>query len=96
MTASYSLSENAKEDMYRIWLYGLEQYGLAAADRYSQGFFDHFDALAQNPYLCPAVDHIREGYRRCVCGADNVYYRLNGDVVEVMAIIRHQDPQSWL
>jgi toxin ParE1/3/4 len=38
-----------------------------------------------------AVDEIRKGYRRSVCGVDSIYYRIKGDDVEIMAIIGQQD-----
>ena len=49
MKASYRLSAKAEEDLYRIWLYGLEHFGLAAADEYYYRFFEHFEQLALNP-----------------------------------------------
>ena len=97
--ASYSLSENAKSDLYRIWLYGLDQWGLNKADSYFAAFFEHYEVLAENPFQYPAVDEIRPGYRRSVCGTDSVYYRVMDEetsVVEVMAIIGKQDVNLWL
>jgi toxin ParE1/3/4 len=46
--------------------------------------------------LYPAVDDIREGYRRSVCGVDSIYYRIEGETVEIMAIIGRQDVEEWL
>ncbi len=93
--ANYKVSPNAKADLERIWFFGLEQWGLAAADTYYAAFFDHFEQLAEQPLLYPTAD-IREGYRRSVCGSDSVYYRINGETVEIMAIIGQQDTQKWL
>ena len=93
---SYRLSPEAEADLYRIWLYGLEQWGVDAADRYYAAFFERFEEIAANPLRYPAVDDIREGYRRSVCGKDSIFYRLDGDMVEVMAIIGHQDLDEWL
>jgi toxin ParE1/3/4 len=42
------------------------------------------------------VDDIRAGYRRSVCGIDSIYYRVQGDSVEIMAIIGQQDLDQWL
>jgi toxin ParE1/3/4 len=52
--------------------------------------------LAKQPYSYQAVDDIREGYRRSVCGMDSIYYRVNGDTVEVMAILGQQDVDVWI
>jgi toxin ParE1/3/4 len=46
--------------------------------------------------LYPAVDDISEGYRRSVCGVDSIYYRIEGETVEIMAIIGRQDLEEWL
>jgi len=35
-------------------------------------------------------------FRRCVCGSDSIYYRLNNDIVEIMAIIGRQDVNNIL
>ncbi|MCP4283667.1 MAG: type II toxin-antitoxin system RelE/ParE family toxin [Gammaproteobacteria bacterium] len=93
---NYRLSENAEADLYRIWLYGLERWGLEQASTYYAAFMQHFVELADNPLLHPAVDDIRPGYRRSVCGSDSVYYRMAEQTVEIMAIIGKQDTDGWL
>ena len=87
----YRLSANAESDLYRIWLYGVQNFGEARADQYYNTFFERFEKLAQNPYSYPAVEHIREGYRRSVCGSDSIYYRIVGDDIEIMNILGRQD-----
>jgi len=57
---------------------------------------ERFDKLAEQPLLYPAVDDIREGYRRSVCGTDSIYYRIEGQIVEIMALIGQQDVDEWL
>jgi toxin ParE1/3/4 len=94
--ATYRLSENAREDLRRIYRRGLREYGEAQADEYYNALFDRFDQIAERPFLYPAVDDIREGYRRSVCGVDNIYYRIEGETVEIMAIIGRQDVEEWL
>lgn len=34
-----------------------------------------------------AVNHIRKGYRRSVCGVDTIYFRIGKATVEIMLII---------
>ena len=93
---TYRLSEHAKEDLRRIYRRGLREYGEAQADEYYNALFDRFEQIAEQPFLYPAVDDIREGYRRSVCGVDSIYYRIAGDTVEIMAIIGRQDVEEWL
>ncbi|WP_198246229.1 type II toxin-antitoxin system RelE/ParE family toxin [methane-oxidizing endosymbiont of Gigantopelta aegis] len=88
---TYRLSAEAEADLRRIWLYGFHEYGETHADKYYNGLIEHFEKIADQPYLYQAVDYIREGYRRSVYGADSIYYRINSDVVEIMAIIGRQD-----
>ena len=94
--ANYRISEDAKEDLRRIYRRGVREYGEAQADQYYDAFFDRFEALAEQPYLYQAVDDIRDGYRRSVCGVDSIYYRVDGDTVEVMAILGQQDVDDWI
>ncbi|WP_306014047.1 MULTISPECIES: type II toxin-antitoxin system RelE/ParE family toxin [unclassified Allomuricauda] len=94
--AKYRLSNTAKEDLIRIHQFGVQKFGLAQADFYFETFFQYFDIIAQNPYSFESVDHIKKGYKRCVCGSDSIYYRINADMVEIMAIIGRQDVNDVL
>ena len=89
--AKYRLSNDAKEDLIRIHHYGIEKFGMSQADKYFDTFFEYFDIIAQRPFSFESVDYIKKGYRRCVCGSDSIYYRINKDVVEIMAIVGRQD-----
>jgi toxin ParE1/3/4 len=92
----YRLSNEAKEDLVRIHHYGVEKFGVTQADKYFDSFFEYFDIIAQRPISFESVDYIKTGYRRCVCGSDSIFYRINNGVVEIMAIIRRQDLNSLL
>jgi len=94
--AKYRLSNEAKEDLIRIHHYGVEKFGMSQADKYFDTFFEYFDIIAQRPFSFESVDYIKKGYRRCVCGSDNIYYRINKDVVEIMAIVGRQDINTVL
>jgi len=87
---TYRLTKDAQDDLRRIWLWGLQEYGEEQADKYFMAFFERFEQISEQPYLYPAVDYIREGYRRSVCGVDSIYYRIKDDVVEIMGIIGRQ------
>lgn len=89
--ADYKLSQDAKEDLIRIHHYGVQKFGMEQADKYFESFFDYFEIIAQNPFSFEPVDFIKPGYRRCVCGSDSIYYKINDEIVEIMAIIGRQD-----
>lgn len=89
--SEYKLSNVAKEDLIWIHHYGAERFGVAQADKYFDSLFHCFDIIVQRPFSFPSVDFIKKGYRRCVCGSDSIYYRVNNEIVEIMAIIGRQD-----
>lgn len=94
--ATYRISEDAKEDLQRIYRRGVREFGVEQADRYFNAFFERFDDLANRPSMYQAVDEIREGYRRSVCGVDSIYYRVVGGTVEIMRILGQQDIEMSL
>ena len=47
--------------------------------------------MAEAPNQYQAVEHIRRGYRRIVCGVDTIYFRLEGEMVEIMRVLGRQD-----
>lgn len=89
--ANYKLSNTAKEDLIRIHQFGVKRFGIRQADKYFNELFEYFDKIANNPFSFESVDYIRIGYRRCPCGLDTIYYRLNNDEVEIMSIIGKQN-----
>lgn len=94
--ANYRISEDAKGDLQRIYRRGVLEFGKAQADQYFDAFFKRFAELAEHPSRYPAVNEIRAGYRRSICGSDNIYYRVVGGVVEIMRILGQQDVNEWL
>lgn len=92
----YRLSNEAKNDLIRINHYGIKKFGISQADKYFDSFFEYFEMITQRPYSFESVDYIKKGYRRCVCGADSIYFRMNGDIVEIMAIVGRQDLDNVL
>lgn len=87
----YKLSKVAKDDLIRIHQYGIERFGMNQADKYFNSFFDHFEIITKRPLSFEAVDFIKPGYRRCVCGVDTIYFRIVDDSVEIMTIIGRQE-----
>ena len=94
--AKYKLSNAAKEDLIQIHHYGVGQFGMDQADKYFDSFFKYFDIIAQRPFSFESVDFIKLGYRRCVCGSDSIYYKIDNDIVEIMAVIGRQDLSNIL
>ncbi|MDO6739444.1 type II toxin-antitoxin system RelE/ParE family toxin [Wenyingzhuangia sp. 2_MG-2023] len=89
--AKYRLSNEAKNNLIRIHHYGVKKFGMTQADKYFESFFKYFEIISQRPFSFESVDYIKKDYRRCVCGIDSIYYKINNDVVEIMAIVGRQD-----
>jgi toxin ParE1/3/4 len=87
----YKLSNSAKEDLIRIHHYGVKKFGIQQADKYFNSFFEYFEIIAERPNSFEAVDFIKSGYRRCVCGVDSIYFKNEGEVVLIIAIVGRQD-----
>ncbi len=92
----YKLSNVAKEDLIRIHHYGIDKFRMAQADKYFDSFFEYFNIIAQRPFSFESIDFIKTGYRRCACGSDIIYYKINNDTVEIMTIIGRQDLKNIL
>ncbi|WP_036152074.1 type II toxin-antitoxin system RelE/ParE family toxin [Maribacter forsetii] len=92
----YRLSNEAKNDLIRIHRYGVKKFGMQQADKYFETFFEYFDIIAKRPYSFESIEYIKTGYRRCVCGSDSIYYKINNDIVDIMAIVGKQDLKNML
>ena len=94
--AKYRLSESADRDLDKLYVYGVLNFGLTQAERYIDGLIRRFDELTNNPYLYQAVDDIRPGYRRSVYKSHAIYYRIESDIILIVRILGHQDPERSL
>lgn len=94
--AKYRLSNEAKEDLIRIHQYGVERFGVVQADKYFDSFFEYFDIIAERPFSFESVDYLKKGYRRCVCGVDTIYFKINDEIVEIITIVGRQDLNNIL
>ncbi|MEX1003351.1 MAG: type II toxin-antitoxin system RelE/ParE family toxin [Crocinitomicaceae bacterium] len=97
--SKYVLSNTAKEDLIRVHQFGTKKFGPQQADKYFNDFFEVFNSIANRPFSFESVDYIRSGYRKCVCGSDTIYFRLDQNIVQIMTIIGKQDVEkaknSW-
>ena len=94
--AEYRISNTAREDLIRIHHYGVNKFGITQADKYFDSFFEYFKIIAQRPFSFESVDFIKKGYRRCVCGSDSIFFKVNENVIEIMTIIGRQDLDRFL
>ena len=88
------ISLEADADLERIYADGFERWGEQQADLYYDDLLSHFDMLCENPYLFRAVEDVRKGYRRSVCGKHAIYYRVQDNTVEIMGLVKHENRYS--
>ena len=87
----YFLTREAKEDLWRIYEFGVHRFGEDQADKYVIILHDCFDKIASNPFLFPVVSSYKNVERYCVCGVDTIYYNIKADTIEIITIIGRQD-----
>lgn len=91
---SYELSPEADNDLNKIWLFGLERFGVVQADKFYFELLAQCQLIADTPRQYPAVDEIRAGYRRSVFRKHSIFYREKTGFVEIMRIYGQQDPEN--
>ena len=65
---------------------------IAKAELYIPSDYDSVKCnIIQIKKFMDYIDLIIPGYRRCVCGVDSIFYKMNEDIVEIMTIIGRQD-----
>ncbi|WP_337188841.1 type II toxin-antitoxin system RelE/ParE family toxin [Phenylobacterium sp.] len=92
----YRLSRAADADLERLYEWGVDRYGMDAADQYYDGLTARLGQIADSPQVWQGVDHIRAGYRRSVYGAHSIYYCVEADGVLIARVLGRENPQSNL
>ena len=94
VTYKLKITVKAQNDLDNIYYNGYRTWGATQADSYYDSLINRFKELTQQPLLYQKVDYIRIGYRRSVCGVHSIYYRINGNTVEIMRVLGQQDPEK--
>lgn len=94
---NYCLRPEAEEDLFNIFAFTIETWGLDQAQRYIRDLDSMFDSITETPQLGMACDGIRSGYRRHPCGKHMIYYRITDTFIDVVRILHHhQDAEQAL
>lgn len=89
---SYILTSDAKEDLRRIYFYGVFKFGINQADKYFNMLHDCFEEIQADPYLYSSAAHFKKDCRSCVCGVDTIYFSIKDEeTIEIITIIGRQD-----
>lgn len=85
--SEFRLTLRAEADLLDIFLFGLETFGLAQAERYKLGLERCFALLADNPKLGRAADAVAPGLRRHEYESHVILYEQAPDGVLIVALV---------
>ena len=82
-------SPRAKADLEEIWTYTAERWGIDQAETYLRQLQAAADAAAEAPQSGRGCDDVRPGYFKRQAGAHVLFYRPEGQTVDIVRIL-HQ------
>lgn len=88
---NYLLTREAKEDLWRIYEYGVYKFGETQAEKYFLILHECFSKIASNPFMFPVDTKHKEIDRYCVCGVDTIYFNIKANKVEIITIVGRQN-----
>jgi toxin ParE1/3/4 len=83
------LSQEADEDLRRIYLYGAEVHGLDAADRYAARLRKALDLIADNPRMARRREELDGDVRAHPVRAHIIVYEIGSDDEVIVLRVRH-------
>lgn len=89
MKSRYRLSPAAQSDIDEIWNYSAENWGEDRADKYIHDLTGVLEKLASGKRRGHSCDHIRLGYFKYPSQSHIIFYKINGETVDVIRIL-HQ------
>ena len=91
------LTLDAERDLIDIYLYGIEHFGHAQAERYAETLNGKMAVAADNPSFGADYSFVRDGLRRYECVSHAIYYRTTARVILVLRILHgRMDPGHHL
>lgn len=85
--SSYQVTERAAREIFEIFLFSIERFGVNQAERYEQSLRDCFSLLAENPRLGRRSDSISPGLRRHEHGSHVILYQELADGIHVVGLV---------
>lgn len=87
---TYRISKKAVADLEEIWLYTVEKWSVAQADRYYSLIFDEIDHICENPTSGKGMEHIRKEYRASKVKSHLIFYRVLNETVEIVRVLHER------
>ncbi len=88
----FKISNEANNDLEKIWLYTFETWSIDQADRYFNLILDEIEHLSKNPTIGKDMGYIRKGYFRSKVNTHFIFYRINNEKkeIEIIRILHEQ------
>ena len=86
----YRLTKDADGDLLKMFIYGLETFGLAQAEEYREGMARCFELLADNPRLGRKADEFAAGARRHEHARHIIFYDEQPTGVLITAVVHER------
>lgn len=91
------LTLDAERDLIDIFLYGIEQFGHAQAERYAETLNGKMAVVADNPSFGADYSFVRDDFRRYECVSHAIYHRRTANGILVLRILHgRMDPGHHL
>jgi len=87
--SAYRLSPAAQADLDAIWTFGEKRWGVERAELYIRQIQRAVETVANDPRRGRSCDDIRGGYFKFTAGTHVLFFRCDGDVIEIVRIL-HQ------
>lgn len=91
----YRLTNDADADLLRIFVYGLNAFGLTRSRAYRDDMIRCFQLLAANPRLGRKADKFAPGARRHEHARHVIFYDEQPDGVLITAIVHERSIRGW-
>jgi toxin ParE1/3/4 len=90
---TYRTTLEADEDIVRIYIQGVANFGVDQADAYFEGLFETFEILAVNPQMARERSELSPSIRIHPYGSHVVAYMIDGEDILIVRILHGS--QDW-
>ena len=85
----YKISQEANNDLEKIWLFTHENWSTQQADRYINLIFNEIEHIALNPETGKDYSHVRKKYFKVRVKSHFIFYKPKKREIEIIRIL-HQ------
>ena len=87
----YRISQQAIEDLDKIWLYTFNKWSKEQADRYFDLIIAEIEFIADNYLIGKSVEETRQNYRVTKIKSHLIFYRkVENEIVEIVRILQQR------